>query len=70
VPVLLYVHDCDAWFERAVRAGWDVIDPIEDLFWGDRVGKVKHPYGHTWTFATHKLVFSDEGMAAAMGHAD
>ena len=70
VGFFLYVHDCDAWYDRAVEAGCTVIDPIEDMFWGDRVGKVKDPYGHTWAFATHKLVFSDEEMAAAMGPAD
>ena len=47
-----------------------MIDPIEDMFWGDRVGKVKDPYGHTWAFAAHKLVFSDDEMAAAMGPDD
>ncbi len=63
----LYVADCDAWFDRAVAAGCAVIDPVADMFWGDRVGKVQDPYGHVWAFATHKLVYSEEEMAAALG---
>lgn len=65
VGFFLYVDDCDAWYERAVAAGCEVIDPLE--VWGDRVGEVKDPFGHTWAFATHKWVFSEEGMAAATG---
>ncbi len=67
VGFFTYVDDCDAWFERAVAAGCEVIDPLEDMFWGDRTGKVKDPFGHTWAFATHKWIFSEEEMAAQMG---
>ncbi|MFQ5928922.1 MAG: hypothetical protein ACE5MK_04440 [Acidobacteriota bacterium] len=28
--------------------------PIQDVFWGDRYGKVKDPFGHEWGIATHK----------------
>ena len=63
----LYIDDCDAWYDRAVTAGCEILDAIDDMFWGDRVGKVKDPFGHVWAFATHKLVFSDEEMAASMG---
>jgi uncharacterized glyoxalase superfamily protein PhnB len=28
---------------------------------------VKDPFGHNWAFATHKWVYSEEEMAAAMG---
>jgi len=66
VGFFLYVDDCDAWYERAVAAGCEVVDPIADMFWGDRVGKVRDPFGHVWAFATHKWVYSDEEMAAAM----
>ena len=66
VSFFLYVDDCDVWFDRAVAAGCEVVDEMEDMFWGDRVGKVKDPYGHVWAFATHKLVYTEEEMAAAM----
>ena len=64
VSFFLYVDDCDAYFERATGAGYEVLAEMEDMFWGDRMGKVKDPFGHTWAFASHKIVYSDEEMAA------
>lgn len=56
----LYVEDADSLFERAVRAGCEVVYPMNDAFWGDRYGKVKDPYGHEWGIATHKEDLSPE----------
>lgn len=67
VGLFLYVEDCDAWFESAVAAGAQVIDEPADMFWGDRMSKVLDPFGHIWSFATHKLVFGEEEMARLMG---
>ena len=50
----LYVDDCDALFNRAVRAGAPVQMPLADQFWGDRGGAVADPEGYTWWIATHK----------------
>ena len=36
--------------------------PVEDMFWGDRVGEVRDPYGHCWNIVTKKRVVSDEDM--------
>ena len=44
--------------------------PLMDMFWGDRYGKVKDPFGHLWQLATHVEDVSPEEMgkrAAAMG---
>jgi len=27
--------------------------PVDDMFWGDRVGTVQDPFGYTWMLATH-----------------
>ncbi len=45
--VSLSVDDADAWFDRAVAQGAQVIRPLNDEFYG-RSGKVKDPFGHTW----------------------
>lgn len=45
--VSLSVDDADAWFERAVAAGCEVIRPLADEFYG-RSGKLRDPFGHTW----------------------
>ena len=47
-----YVRDCDAAIQRAADAGATVTMPAQDMFWGDRYGQVKDPYGHQWSFAT------------------
>ncbi|MBL8076716.1 MAG: VOC family protein [Anaerolineales bacterium] len=52
--VFLYVPDMDILFNRAVENGASVILPVADLFYGDRVGTLKDPYGHVWSIATHK----------------
>ena len=54
VNLFLYVEDADAWFSRAVKAGAKTIMPMADMFWGDRFGQVQDPFGHVWSFATHK----------------
>lgn len=50
----IYADDVDAWFNRAVAAGASVVMPVMDMFWGDRYGQVKDPFGHVWSIATHK----------------
>ncbi len=50
----LYVEDVDAAFDKAVAAGCTAEMPLSDMFWGDRYGKVKDPYGHVWGMASRK----------------
>jgi PhnB protein len=51
--VYLYVEDVDSVFNRAVAAGCQAAMPVDDMFWGDRFGKVIDPFGHHWNLATH-----------------
>lgn len=53
VSIHLYVEDVDAAFKRATDAGCEVTMPLADMFWGDRYGKVKDPFGHSWSLASH-----------------
>ena len=46
--VLLPVTDIDTWWNRAVAAGATVIMPLADMFWGDRYGQLRDPFGITW----------------------
>ncbi len=48
VSLHLQVPDCDAMFRRAVEAGCEVRMPLEDMFWGDRYGQLRDPFGVTW----------------------
>lgn len=52
--LFVYVENCDQLFERALKAGCESIFPMADMFWGDRMGKLKDPFGHCWAVATHK----------------
>ncbi len=38
----------DAFWERAVTAGCSVVQPLQVMFWGDRYGALKDPYGVSW----------------------
>ena len=51
--VMLYVDDVDAVFRRALDAGATELRPIQDQFWGDRMGSLTDPFGHVWSVATH-----------------
>jgi PhnB protein len=54
VTIHLYVEDVDAVFSAALAAGAEQRMPPEDMFWGDRWGKLVDPFGHEWSVATHK----------------
>ncbi|HLL13595.1 MAG TPA: VOC family protein [Pyrinomonadaceae bacterium] len=69
VGLLLYVEDVDAVAASAVAAGAKLLEPLEDKFYGDRMGKFEDPFGHIWAIATHMEDVSPEEMerrAAAM----
>jgi PhnB protein len=48
VSLLVYTEDVDAAFQRAVDAGATGTAPPEDMFWGDRCGRLVDPFGHVW----------------------
>ncbi|MGH9352605.1 MAG: VOC family protein [Terriglobia bacterium] len=54
VGLMLYVEDVDAVFNQAIGAGAKVNRPVQDQFYGDRIGGLTDPFGHVWWIATHK----------------
>jgi PhnB protein len=66
VTIHLYVDDADAFAARAVQAGAKITMPVEDMFWGDRYGKLEDPFGHHWSVATHLRDVTMEEMQQAM----
>jgi len=52
VNILVYVEDVDALVKRALLAGATITRPVADQFYGDRLGSLKDPFGHSWSFAT------------------
>lgn len=68
VTIHLYVPDVDATYAQAVAAGAQPTMPVTDMFWGDRYGVLKDPFGHQWSIATHKQDLTPEQIAANMRH--
>ena len=67
--LFLYLENVDATFNRAVSAGAKVDMPLDNQFWGDRYGKLKDPFGHKWSIATHTKDMSQDEMKHAMDDA-
>lgn len=51
--LMVYLDDVDTAFRRAVDAGATETMAVENQFWGDRMGSVTDPFGHSWMLSTH-----------------
>lgn len=69
VQLHLYVSDADDVFQRAVKAGCEITMPISDMFWGDRYGCIRDPFGHEWSIATNVKQLTPQEMMKAMEEA-
>ncbi len=63
VSFYIYTEDVDAAFDRAIAAGGTVKRPVQDMFWGDRVGELTDPSGYVWMLATHVEDVSPDELA-------
>ena len=62
VAFRIEVADADAAVDRAVKAGATVVRPVQDEFYGDRMGMIACPFGYRWSLAQPKEVVSPEEM--------
>ena len=63
----LYVKDCDAVCERAVKAGATLTAAPVDQPYGERSGAVRDAFGNQWYIATAKGPnYTPQGMQALM----
>jgi PhnB protein len=51
--IFLYVQDVDSAYKQAVDAGAKADMPPQNMFWGDRYGRLTDPFGHNWSIGTH-----------------
>jgi PhnB protein len=51
--LFLYTEDVDSVYNRAVAAGCHVAMPLQNMFWGDRYGKLTDPFGYQWGVGMH-----------------
>ena len=56
----IYVPDVDAVMKKAEGNGATIVEGPEDMFWGDRHGRIMDPFGHMWGIATHVEDVSSE----------
>ena len=54
VPASMYLYneDVDALVAQATAAGATLVEAAQDMFWGDRIARVRDPFGFEWTLAT------------------
>jgi PhnB protein len=56
----LYVEDADEAFQKAKKAGGEVVQPMKDQFYGDRSGGLKDSNGNQWWVASRKEELTPE----------
>ncbi|HSD56601.1 MAG TPA: VOC family protein [Methanotrichaceae archaeon] len=59
----LYVEDCDAVHQRAVKAGARTVTEMSNNAWGDRGCRISDPFGNIWWIQT-RVEDVDEGEIA------
>jgi PhnB protein len=66
VVLQLRVDDVETVFQTMCRAGATVIFPLQE-FAGDRMGRVRDPFGHLWILSERLDALSDEEVASRRG---
>ena len=55
------VEDVDKTYRRAIDEGASPALPPADMFWGDRYGWIRDPFGHVWALSTvHEVLTPEE----------
>ena len=54
-PVVLHfsTEDVETLWKQAIEAGAEILQPLQDQFWGDRYGQIRDPFGYRWGLAQH-----------------
>jgi PhnB protein len=52
-PVALHysTNNVDALWEKVTDAGVQVLQPLQEQFWGERYGQIADPFGYRWGLA-------------------
>lgn len=64
--LFIYTDDVDTMWNQALAAGAEVVFPLELQFYGDRSGRLRDPFGHTWGVGRHVEDVDDEEMQRRM----
>jgi uncharacterized glyoxalase superfamily protein PhnB len=63
VLLLLEVDDPDAAAAQAVAAGAEIEMPVQEMFFGERYGVVRDPFGHRWALSTAREQLTPDDIA-------
>lgn len=61
-----YWPDVDAAWDRAVRAGAEIVHPLSDQFYGERGGRLADPFGNQWMLASRVEILTPAQLAERM----
>ena len=53
ITLYLYCEDVDKFYKEALFKGALSLAEPENMFWGDRMCRLKDPENYIWSFATH-----------------
>lgn len=53
ITIFVYCPDVDALYKQALAAGAVGISEPEDMFWGDRMCRLRDIENYRWAFSTH-----------------
>ena len=60
--IRLYLPDADATYAQAIAAGAVSVTEVTHLAFGDRVGRVRDPFGNLWWLQTRVENVSEDEM--------
>jgi uncharacterized glyoxalase superfamily protein PhnB len=63
VMLLLELDDVDTVFAHALAMGASVEMPVAEMFWGERYGIVRDPFGHRWSLCTRREQLAPDEVA-------
>jgi PhnB protein len=63
--LVIGTDEVDALWQRALDAGAQIHQPLQDTFWGERHGQILDPFGHRWGFSQHIRDVPPEEVARA-----
>ena len=63
VLLLLELDDVDGAFAHAVELEAAVEMPVAEMFWGERYGIVRDPFGHYWSLCTRREQLAPDEVA-------
>jgi uncharacterized glyoxalase superfamily protein PhnB len=66
VMLLLELDDVDGTFAHAVERGATIEMPVAEMFWGERYGIVRDPFGHRWSLCTRREQLAPDEVAQRM----